>query len=123
MSRQTRKQYRVCFTVAWDDCGDGFVGSPRADKKVYATRKRAERRSLLYGPEPWLAFGVAEDSIWCHGKNNCANWRNPDYEETCPERHSTAREFWEERRAEMGVKFAKVWIEERTISTWQEVEP
>ena len=114
MMRQFRVKYEIQF--------EGFKPSVRADKKKLRSLAAAQKRSLLYGPEPWLAFGKGPDDDWCHGKasaENCARYGGPD-DPGCDETHSTAREFWAMRRAEFSGKILRVWIEERTVSPWKE---
>ncbi len=114
------RQFRVKYEIQFEDCQP----SVRADKKKLRTLAAAQLRSLLYGPEPWLAFGKGPNDEWCHGKasaENCTRYGDPE-DPGCGETHSTAREFWNMRRAEFSGKILRVWIEERTVSSWTEAQ-
>lgn len=118
------RQFRVKFEMETPDNGDNQAPYrvTKADKKKLRTREAAEKRLLLYGPEPWLAFDKGPDDEWCHGKasaEKCGGKIGYGPESPpCEEKHTTAREFWEMKRGEMAIKIVHAWIEERTLSPW-----
>ena len=79
-------------------------------RKVYQTRRAAERRMILYGPEPWSLAGKDPDKYFCCDGRMCG----------CD--GMTNREESEYRRESMP-KLEYARIESREAGEWIRDEP
>lgn len=119
-----RKQYRICTRTEWPTSDGLNHETIHRDKRRFTSRKAAEKRLLVFGEEPWLAFGKGPEDPWCWGSHPCDMARptgaryssEEDYE--CHEAHTTAREFFDAKRADRVGRLLEAWIEERTVSPW-----
>lgn len=78
--------------------------------RIYRTLKGAQRRLLLYGPEPWLFWGKGPDGLVC-----CDGWECGCGGDTYRERTAQIREHCP------ALECAR--IEQRRVSSWKPVEP
>ena len=115
-----RRQYRVMRRVEWPRDDGDTTESVSQDKRCKAgSLAQAKRRLLVYGPEPWLAFGKGPDDEWCCAKSPCLGYKDEEF--VCDAEHVTAREFFTRQREAMFGKVIEAWIEERTVSPWSRV--
>jgi hypothetical protein len=78
----------------------------RAKRKIFQTRRGADRFVLLFGQAPWKAYDKDPDESWCCRGDECM----------CGGK--TVRQESEERRREMPrLEFAV--LEQRGVQEWQ----